>query len=85
MKNIFNKSVDKGTGLIYTKYRNLINQTNGGNNMLGLTKEDMKRIDKEAVNKMISDYKRRLANGWSLPSYMQKEIEEDIKELEQLL
>ena len=50
----------------------------------GLTEADLQRIDKEAIKKMIAEEEKRL-NIWSIPNYEKKQIEEDIKQLKELL
>lgn len=50
----------------------------------GLTEADLQRIDKETVKKMISEEEKRL-NIWSIPNYEKKQIEEEIKQLKELL
>ena len=49
-----------------------------------LTEADLKRIDKEAVKKIIAKEEERL-NIWSIPNYEKKQIEEEIKQLKELL
>lgn len=50
----------------------------------GLTEADLQRIDKEAVKKMIAKEEKRI-NTWSIPNYEKKQIEEEIKQLKELL
>lgn len=50
----------------------------------GLSEADLQRIDKEAVERMIKNNERRL-NVWSIPQHEKKEIEEEIKQLKELL
>ena len=50
----------------------------------GLTEADLQRIDKEAVKKMIAEEEKRL-NIWSIQNYEKKQIEEEIKQLKELL
>ena len=50
----------------------------------GLTEADLQRIDKEAVKKMIAEEEKRL-NIRSIPNYEKKQIEEEIRQLKELL
>lgn len=60
------------------------NRSGGGTMIYGLTEADLQRIDKEAVKKMIAEKEKRL-NIWSIPNYEKKQIEEEIKQLKELL
>lgn len=59
-------------------------RSGGGTMIFGLTEADLQRIDKEAVKKMIAEEEKRL-NIWSIPNYEKKQIEEEIKQLKELL
>ena len=50
----------------------------------GLTEADLQRLDKEAIKNLIADEEKRL-NVWSIPNYEKKQIEEEIKQLKELL
>lgn len=52
--------------------------------LYGMMEADLQRIDKEAVKYLININKQRL-NIWSIPNYERKQIQEEIKQLEELL
>ena len=52
--------------------------------IFGLTETDLQRINKEQVKKLIAQNEKRL-NIWSIPNYEKKQIEEEIKQLKELL
>lgn len=52
--------------------------------MFDLSMEDKKKIDKDAVRKMIQHEEERL-KIWSIPNYEKEHIKKDIKDLKKLL
>lgn len=50
----------------------------------GLTEADLQRIDKDGVKELIKINEERL-KVWSIPNYEKKQIEEEIRQLKELL
>ena len=50
----------------------------------GLTKKDLEEINEDGVKELIKINEERL-QIWSIPDYEKKQIEEEIKELKELL
>ena len=50
----------------------------------GLTEKDLKRVDKEAVKKMIANEENRL-KIWSIPKHEKEKIKKEIQQLKELL
>ena len=52
--------------------------------LYGLTKEDLQRIDKDGVKELIKANEERL-KIWSISNYEKKQIEEENRQLKELL